>query len=147
VTPVSVPALNDPVQGPRFDLPMIEEESRPHWDGLGEGRLVIKRCDACGTFHHYPRPFCPTCWSGEVRWVDASGDATLYTWSMVHVNDLPPFGRQVPYVAAVVELAEGPRMMTRIVGCDEAVLAIGMALRFGVEPLTDEISIAVFGPA
>jgi len=139
--------MSVPVGGPRFDLPTIEEESRPHWDGLSEGRLVIKRCDACGEFHHYPRPFCPRCWSEEVRWVDASGDATLYTWSMVHVNDLPPFGGQVPYVAAVVDLAEGPRMMTRIIGCDEDALDFGMALRFETEPLTDDIAIAVFRPA
>lgn len=82
-----------------------------------------------------------------MRWVDASGEATLYTWSIVHVNDLPPFGGRVPYVAAVVDLAEGPRMMTRIVGCDDAALDFGMALRFDTEPLTDEIAIAVFRPA
>lgn len=143
MTPVSASGSS----GPRFDLPTIEAEARPHWDALREGRLLIKRCGACGAFHHYPRPFCPTCWSDDVDWAEASGRATLYTWSMVHVNDLPPFGQQVPYVAAVVELEEGPRMMTRIVDCDEDALDFGLALRFGAQPLTDEISIAVFRPA
>lgn len=136
-----------PPAGPRYDLPMVEEESRPHWDGLADGRLVIKRCNSCGEHHHYPRPFCPSCWSEDVEWVEASGDATLYTWSLVHVNDLPPFGQQVPYVAAVVDLAEGPRLMTRIVGAEPDSLECGMAVRFGTAPLTDELSMAVFRPA
>ncbi len=54
----------------------------------------------------------------DVSWQEASGDATLYTWSVVYQNDLPPFGQKVPYVAAIVDLAEGPRMMTNVVGCD-----------------------------
>ena len=126
---------------------MIEDESRPYWDGLNEGRLLIKRCSDCGAAHFYPRPFCPDCWSGNVDWEAASGAATLYTWSMVHQNDLPPFNTQVPYIAAVVDLAEGPRMMTRVVDCDEADLVVGMALSLGFTALDDELQIPVFRPA
>jgi uncharacterized OB-fold protein len=100
----------------RFDLPEPDAFTRTYWDAAAEGRLLIRRCGACGRAHHYPREFCPHCWSEDVTWETASGRATLYTWSVVHRNDLPPFSDRVPYVAAVVELAEGPRMMTEIVG-------------------------------
>ncbi|MFJ4722809.1 Zn-ribbon domain-containing OB-fold protein [Streptomyces luteogriseus] len=102
--------------GRRFDLPEPDPFTRTYWDAAAQGRLLIRRCDACGRAHHYPREFCPHCWSEDVTWETASGRATLYTWSVVHRNDLPPFAERVPYVAAVVELAEGPRMMTEIVG-------------------------------
>ncbi|MFF6915414.1 OB-fold domain-containing protein [Streptomyces sp. NPDC012466] len=100
----------------RFDLPEPDAFTQAYWDAAAEGRLLIRRCGACRRAHHYPREFCPHCWSEDVRWETASGRATLYTWSVVHRNDLPPFPERVPYVAAVVELAEGPRMMTEIVG-------------------------------
>ncbi|MFJ8593858.1 Zn-ribbon domain-containing OB-fold protein [Streptomyces sp. NPDC093598] len=102
----------------RFDLPEPDAFTRTYWDAAAEGRLLIRRCGACGRAHHYPREFCPHCWSEDVTWETASGRATLYTWSVVHRNDLPPFPDRVPYVAAVVELAEGPRMMTEIVGSE-----------------------------
>ncbi|WP_406000152.1 Zn-ribbon domain-containing OB-fold protein [Streptomyces sp. NBC_00829] len=113
---------------PRFDLPETDDFTRPFWEAAAEGRLLIRRCRACAKAHHYPREFCPHCWSEDVGWEQASGRATLYTWSVVHRNDLPPFGDRVPYVAAVVDLREGPRMMTGIVGCAEPDLRIGMDL-------------------
>ena len=113
---------------PRFDLPEPDAFTRPYWDAAAEGTLLVRRCGACGVAHHYPREFCPRCWSEDVTWERASGRATLYTWSVVHRNDLPPFGDRVPYTAAVVDLAEGPRMMTEIVDCEEDALRIGMPL-------------------
>lgn len=116
----------------RFDLPDVDEFSRTYWEAAADGRLLLRRCGAagCGRAHHYPREFCPYCWSEDVRWEEASGHATLYTWSVVHRNDLPPFGERTPYVAAVVELTEGPRMMSEVVGPGEGT---GGALRVGME--------------
>ncbi|MGW6011329.1 Zn-ribbon domain-containing OB-fold protein [Streptomyces sp. NPDC055210] len=113
---------------PRFDLPEIDAFTRPYWDAAADGRLLLRRCGACGRAHHYPREFCPHCWSEAVTWERATGRATLYTWSVVHRNDLPPFGSRTPYVAAVVDLEEGPRMMTEVVECAEGDLRVGMAL-------------------
>ncbi|MEV0368458.1 OB-fold domain-containing protein [Streptomyces sp. NPDC050636] len=114
----------------RFDLPEVDAFTRPYWDAAAEGQLLLRRCRAegCGAAHHYPREFCPYCWSEDVAWEPACGRATLYTWSVVHRNDLPPFGGRVPYVAAVVDLSEGPRMMTEITDCPEGDLRIGMPL-------------------
>ena len=131
----------------RFDLPQPDLETQPFWDAAREGRLLIKRCHACTKTHFYPRPFCPHCWSQAVEWMDASGRATLYTWSVVHRNDLPPFHERVPYVAAIVDLAEGPRMMTNVVDCDFDRLEMGMALNAVFHPTSDEVTIVQFRPA
>ena len=131
----------------RFDLPLPDLETQPFWDAAREGRFSIKQCKACAKFHFYPRPFCPHCWSDDVAWVDAVGRATLYTWSVVHRNDLPPFPERVPYVAAVVDLVEGPRMMTNVVECDFDALEVGMALEAVFHPTSDDVTIVQFRPA
>ncbi|WP_428934819.1 Zn-ribbon domain-containing OB-fold protein [Streptomyces sp. ACT015] len=114
---------------PRHDLPEADAFTRAYWEAAAGGRLLLRRCGACGRAHHYPREFCPHCWSEDVTWETASGLATLYTWSVVHRNDLPPFRDRTPYVAAVVDLAEGPRMMTELVGADGDLLRAGARLR------------------
>jgi uncharacterized OB-fold protein len=123
----------------RTDLPEPDAFTRPYWDAAAEGRLLLRRCGACGRAHHYPREFCPHCWSEDVAWESASGRAVLYTWSVVHANDLPPFRDRLPYVAAVVELAEGPRMMTTLVDGDPTRLQVGMEL------VADFVAFAVEG--
>jgi uncharacterized OB-fold protein len=130
----------------RFDLPLPDDFTQRFWDAAREGVLLVMRCLACDRAYYYPRPFCPRCGSPNVRWEQASGDATLYTWSVVHQNDLPPFDQQVPYVAAVVELAEGPRMMTNVVGCDPAELRVGMPLRVEFRDIGEGFSLPVFRP-
>ncbi|MFE4262483.1 Zn-ribbon domain-containing OB-fold protein [Streptomyces sp. NPDC056883] len=138
----------------RFDLPEIDDFTRPYWDAAAEGRLLLRRCGECGKAHHYPREFCPACWAGEdrVTWETASGRATLYTWSVIHRNDLPPFGERVPYVAAVVDLAEGLRMMTEVVGGEGAGPGPGVELRVGMElevtfrEAAEGVWVAVFAP-
>ncbi|RMB83230.1 Zn-ribbon domain-containing OB-fold protein [Streptomyces shenzhenensis] len=115
-----------PTEG--FDRPQADAFTRPYWDAAADGLLLLRRCAACGRAHHYPREFCPHCWSEDVGWERASGRATLYTWSVVHRNDLPPFGARTPYVAAVVDLAEGPRMMTEVVDCAAGTLRAGAEL-------------------
>lgn len=130
----------------RFDLPTPDAETQPFWDGARDGKLLIRRCGACGEAHFYPRPFCPKCWSDDVRWEEASGGATLYTWSVVHRNDLPPFGDRVPYVAAAVDLDEGPRMLTNVVGCEFDALTVGLPLEVSYQAISDDVTIPVFRP-
>ncbi|MFI8322725.1 Zn-ribbon domain-containing OB-fold protein [Streptomyces sp. NPDC085529] len=124
--------------------PDIDAFTRPYWDAAAEGRLLIRRCRACARPHHYPREFCPHCWSEDVVWERASGRATLHTWSVVHRNDLPPFGDRVPYVAAVVDLAEGPRMMTEVVDVPEPDLRVDMELRVAFRTGDDGVAVPVF---
>ncbi len=132
---------------PRFDLPTPDEHSQVFWDAARAGKLLIGRCESCAMAHYYPRPFCPHCGWPSVVWEEASGAGSLYTWSVVHQNDLPPFGERVPYVAAIVDLAEGPRMMTNVIDCAFEDLAAGMALQVAFQDIGEGFTIPVFRPA
>src|SRR5260370_17689705 len=131
----------------RADLPTIEDDSREYWDGAADGRLLIARCGSCGRVHHYPRVICPYCWSEDVAAVEASGRATLYTYSTVYMNDLPPFRDRLPYIAAVLDLEEGPRLMSAIVGCEPYRLRIGTSLSTAPEVSAERLAATVFRPA
>src|ERR1700719_1241755 len=102
----------------RTDLPTIEDETREYWTAATDGRLLIARCGSCERVHHYPRVMCPFCWSENVSAVEAKGTGSIYSYSTVYVNDLQPFAARLPYVAAIVELDEGPRLMTNIEGVE-----------------------------
>lgn len=130
----------------RFDLPVPDPETQQFWDATKQGTLLIMHCNRCDEPYFYPRPFCPRCWSEDVEWREASGRATLYTWSVVHNNDLPPWPDRVPYVAAVVDLEEGPRMMTIVTDCDPDDLEMGMDLVVDFEDYDEDITVPVFRP-
>ena len=132
---------------PRTDLPTIEAESQAYWEGAAAGTLLIASCASCGRVHHYPRPACPFCLSTEVSPIETSGRGTLYTYSTVFMNDLAPFKEKLPYVAAMVDLEEGPRIATNMVECEPEELTVGMAVEVVFAPLTDEITATYFRPA
>ena len=128
-------------------VPVPTPETEPFWAGTLAGELRVQRCNNCGRHYFYPRPFCPTCWSDDVAWKEASGRGTLYTYSIVHVNDLPPFAERVPYVAAVVELDEGPRVMTNVEGVAFEDLRVEMPVVVDFKAISDDITIPVFRAA
>ncbi|HEX3791836.1 MAG TPA: Zn-ribbon domain-containing OB-fold protein [Pseudonocardiaceae bacterium] len=96
-------------------VPEPTPDTQPYWDGAAAGELRIQRCTDCGTPFFYPRPSCPLCGSGAVEWFTTTGRATLYSYTITH-RPAPGFEAEVPYAIAVVQLAEGPRMMANIVG-------------------------------
>jgi uncharacterized protein len=128
----------------RLDLPAVEDETRPYWEAAKAGRLLVKKCNGCGEGHHYPRPFCPSCWSEDVEWQDVSGRGTIYTYSVVFRNDLPPFNEWGTYMPAIVELHEGPRLMTNIIDATPDEVSVGAAVEVRYSDLTDEWAAPVF---
>lgn len=104
--------------------PPVTLETQPFWDATAEGRLVLPRCDACGTVIWYPRLFCPACAGTEISWFDAAGTGTVYSCTVVRKGQ-GPFADSAPYVLAYVELDEGPRLMTNVVGCEPERVAVG----------------------
>ena len=127
-------------------LPRIDEESRGYWEALARHELYFQRCRSCGTQRFYPRAVCPVCLSEAVEWVRASGRGTVYSFTVTYQNQAPGFREEVPYVLAVVELAEGVRMMTNVVGCPPDQVRIGMAVEVVFEDVTPEITLAKFRP-
>lgn len=96
-----------------------------YWAAARAGRLLLKRCRACGKPHYYPRAQCPFCLSADCEWLEAAGTGTIYAWSVER-------RAQPPYAIAFVTLSEGPTLMTNLVDCDVESLAIGqrVTLRF-----------------
>ena len=99
----------------RGPLPKKTPETAPFFDGLKARKLMLQRCKGCGPYF-YPRPFCPKCFSWDVEWFQASGKGKLYSYVINYRP--PPFMGEDPIVIAVVELEEGPRLMTNLAGVD-----------------------------
>lgn len=127
--------------------PAPTPETQPFWDGCAAGELRIQRCLDCGKPYFYPRPVCPGCGSTNVEWFTASGDATLYSY-VINYRPAPGFEDDAPYAIAVVQLAEGPRMMTNLVGVPNTPeeLVLDMPLRVTFERRGD-VSLPLFTPA
>ena len=103
-----------------------------------EGRFMLRHCDDCGKTHWYPRAVCPHCWSTKTQWKPASGRGTVYAYSTMQRVD-------PPYTLAYVTLAEGPTMLTNLVG--EGPYRIGMAVQVQFRPSDDGTPVPVFAPA
>lgn len=128
-------------------LPTPTPETKPYWDGLKDHKLLIQRCNSCESAYFYPRPFCPKCFTFDVQWFEASGKAKLYSFVINH-RPAPGFGPE-PYVIAIVELDEGPRMMSNLIGIDPDPNKIrcDMRLQIAYEDVSDEITLPKFRPA
>ncbi len=111
----------------KLPAPQVSPETKPYWDAAAAGKLLVKKCLACGEHHHYPRALCPFCFSDRTEWRDASGRGTIYSYSVMR-------RAPVPYAIAYVTLDEGPTMMTNLVDCDFDKLAIGQPVRVTFKP-------------
>ena len=119
--------------------PPVNPETKTFWDAAREGRFLIKRCTACNEPHWYPRAICPYCQSFETVWEEASGEATIYTFSVMRR------GTNAPFAIGYVTLKEGPSMLTNIVDCDYDALKIGQRVK--VKFREGENPVPVFAPA
>jgi uncharacterized OB-fold protein len=127
-------------------LPQPTPETQHFWDGARAGELRLQRCDDCRHVYFPPRPFCPSCGSRGVTVFNASGLAKLHSY-VIHHRPVPGF--TPPYAIAVVELQEGPRMMTNIVDCPQTpeALKLDMPLEVTFEAQNETISLPFFRPA
>ena len=100
-----------------------------YWDHADRGELLIQRCNHCGQHQFYPRQMCSHCWSQDVGWRQALGRGFIWTFTIAHQPGHPAWTEEAPYVIAIVELDEGPRMLTNIVDCDPNQVAVGQRVR------------------
>lgn len=127
-------------QEPKYVAPTVYPETQEYWSAASDGRLLVKHCLDCGEYHHYPRSACPFCFSERTQWRAASGQGTIYSYSVMR-------RASVPYVIAYVTLAEGPAMMTNIVDCDPGQLRIGQAVKLAFRPTEGGPALPMFVPA
>lgn len=134
---------------PARPLPVSQPESDPYWDGARNGDLMLQRDRSTGEYQFYPRGFSLATPGGELEWVKASGRATLHTFGIVHAAPHPGFADDVPYIAAIVELEEGPKMAANIVGVEPKPenLEIGMSLTVVFTDVGDGAVLPNFTPA
>ena len=127
--------------------PVPTPETQPYWDGIAAQTLRLCRCSECAHAFFPPGPVCPGCASQEIEWFDASGDATLYSY-VIHHRPLAEWGTDGPRSVAIVELEEGPRLISSVVGCDQTPdeLELDMALRAVFVPF-DDITVLCFEPS
>ena len=126
-------------------IPVPTPDTRHFWDGTQRGELLLQKCTACAHTYFPPQPFCPTCGSRKVDVVQASGKATLYSYVISH-RDMPE--QKAPYVIAVVQLAEGPRMMTNLVGAppEPTSFDLDMPLELTYLSISEGVSLPQFRP-
>lgn len=120
--------------------PEPNPETKAYWDAAQNGKLLVRRCTACGRAHAYPRALCPFCFSDKTEWREASGRGKIYSFSVMHRAPMP-------YAIAYVTLAEGPTMMTNIVDCAFDAIAIGMDVKAVFRPTENGGALPMFAPA
>ncbi|MGC8203163.1 Zn-ribbon domain-containing OB-fold protein [Aliiroseovarius sp. PTFE2010] len=125
-------------------LPVIDHDSAPYWEAAHEGRLDIPLCGDCGKHHFYPRAICPYCHSDNLSFDTVSGRGEVHTFTIARRPAGPAFADDVPYVVALIELEEGPRMMSRIQTDDPEKVYIGAKVEVTFVKASDEISFPYF---
>ena len=135
---------------PERPLPApITPEARPYWDGLKQGKLMVPRCNACGRPFLYPRVACPHCHARDIGWIEASGRGRLHSFAIAHQSINRAMKVPPPYVLAMVELEEGPRMLTNLVNVapDPAQLRCDMPVRVVFAAQTADVTLPLWEPA
>ncbi|MHB8439285.1 MAG: Zn-ribbon domain-containing OB-fold protein [Acidimicrobiales bacterium] len=126
--------------------PHPEPEAAPYWRAAHDGSLLVQRCGTCSNTQLYARSLCVACHGTHLSWEPASGRATVYSFTVIRQQYQRPFRDWVPYVVALVDLEEGPRLMTNIVDCDPEEVHIGMPVMARFEPVSDDAALALFAP-
>ena len=127
-------------------LPQVTPEMRPFWDAARRHELVVQRCRGCGT-HRFPaRDLCSRCLSREAEWVPVTGRGRVFSWATMHQVYHPGFAAEVPYAVVVVELDEGARLVSNLVGCAPAEIVAGMPVEVVFDDVTPEVTLPKFRP-
>lgn len=116
-----------------------------YWDGACRGKLLLPRCTACASATWPPRKRCPAC-GGALAWIEASGRGVVHTYTVVRQNADPWLAARLPYVVAMIDLDEGPRLMSNVVGCDVEAVRIGMPVAVAFLDVGADVRLPVFEP-
>ena len=128
-------------------LPVPDPDSAPFWAGCRNAKLLLQRCAGCGRFRFPASAQCPHCHSSAGDWVESCGRGRVYSWIVVrHPVPADIYAGDVPYVVALIDLEEGVRMASNIVGCDASAVRAGMPVEVSFEAVTPEVTLPLFRP-
>lgn len=125
-------------------FPVPTAETRHYWDGCNEGELRVQQCTDCGNIQFYPRVICANCMGNNIEWISSTGMGKIVSFSIVRRAVSKAYEGDVPYVVALIELDEGPVMMTNIIQCEIEEVEIGLAVTVVFEQWSAEISVPKF---
>lgn len=130
-------------------LPVPDPLTKTYWDSVKAHAMQLQQCSDCSKFIFYPRSVCPHCGSRNLNWKAVSGRGKVYGFTISHQKNMPGFGADAPYTIALVELDEGARLMTNLVGIDPdpAKIKVGMDVVVQYDDVTDAITLPKFRPA
>jgi uncharacterized OB-fold protein len=127
-------------------LPVSDPGTETFWSEARAARLTIPRCLDCGRHHFYPRALCPHCHSDRLEWSQVSGRGTIHSYTIVRRAPGPAFAADVPYAVVLIDLAEGPRMLSNLVGAKVDTIRIGDTVEVVFDAVTDEVTLPSFRP-
>lgn len=127
-------------------LPALTDENRPFWDGCRDGRLRLQRCSACAHWRYPIAACCPSCLSTAFEWADVSGRGTVFSTIVFHQAYHPGFKADLPYNVSMVQLDEGPRLFSNVVGVPPRDVKVGDAVEVVFDAVTPEVTIPRFRP-
>lgn len=127
-------------------LPKPNTDTQPFWDGCRHHQLRFQHCTDCGFVRWPPAIICPNCHSMQTDWVQSKGRGKVYSFVVYHKAYHPAFEERLPYVTAVIELAEGPRMVTNLIGVEISRIECEMEVEIVWEDITAEFSLPKFQP-
>lgn len=130
-----------------YPTPASLWDTYPFWDALRDHELRLQRCSDCGSWRFPPRPYCAACRSAKAGWEQVSGQGVVYTWTVCHPPVLPAFAERAPYNAVVVQLDEGPFLVSNLVGWDAGQeIPIGLPVAVEFLDVADDLTIHQFRP-
>ena len=128
-------------------LPEITLLNEPFWEGTKQHKLLLQKCDDCSAFRFTPKEVCPNCTSVSATWTEVSGSGTIYSYSTVHRGPSAGFQEDAPYSVVMVQLAEGPRIISHVIDCSPDDVTIGMAVSVVFEDINPDITLYKFRPS
>ncbi len=137
-------AVNTDTDAPAKPAPLVTPEMAPFWEACAKGRLMLQHCADCGHRQFYPRLLCAACGGRGLNWLQACGRGQVKSWTIIRRAVSQAFAADAPYVVALIELAEGPTMMSNIIGCDPASITIGQPVRVTFEARGPNIALPLF---
>jgi len=131
---------------PPKPLPEPTPTTKPFWDGLAEGRLLLQYSPSLDRYVYYPRLLAPGTLEDDLEWREVSGRGVVYTFTVADRPTAPQWADSVPQLLAMVDLAEGPRVPTELVGVEPGDVSIGLPVRAVFDPVDDDITLLRFEP-
>jgi uncharacterized OB-fold protein len=134
------------MNGYKKPLPKQSPWSKPFWDGCKKHELLIQKCKDCQKYIFYPKLFCPHCLSTHLEWVKTTGRGKIYSYTIVYSYGPTEFSEDTPYIVAIIDLQEGVRMMSNIVGCAPETVECDMEVGIVFDDVNEEMTLPKFRP-